>query len=89
MTTVFVRHKVSDYTAWRRVFDAFQPTAATLGVQSGAVYQAADDPNDVTVMHGFASVESAQAFTGSTELRAAMHDAGVVGAPDIWFTQST
>ena len=40
-----------------------------------AVYQAVDDPNDVTVTHEFATLEAAQAFAGSAELRAATHDA--------------
>jgi hypothetical protein len=87
MTTLFVRHQAADYAAWRRVYDAFQPTAKTLGVQTDAVFQAVDNPNDITVTHDFATLASAQAFAGSAELRAAMHDAGVVGAPTIWFAE--
>jgi hypothetical protein len=87
MATLFVRHQAADYAAWRRMYDAFQPKAKTLGVQSDAVYQAADDPNNITVTHEFATLEAAQAFAGSPELRAAMHDAGVVGAPTVWFAK--
>ena len=87
MTTLFVRHEMADYTAWRQAYDAFQPKARTLGVQADAVYQAADNPNEVTVTHDFATLEAAQAFAGSPELRTAMHDAGVVGAPTIWLAQ--
>jgi hypothetical protein len=85
MTTVFVRHQVADYAVWRGVFDSFAPTATTLGALDGTVYQAVDDPNDVTVIHNFADSGAAHAFAGSSELRAAMHDAGVVGAPTVWF----
>ena len=85
MATLFIRHTAADYAAWRRTYDAFQPRAKTLGVQAEAVYQAAGDPNDITVTHEFATVEAAQAFAGSAELREAMHEAGVVGAPTIWF----
>ncbi len=85
MTTIFVRHQVADYPTWRRVFDDFAPTQKALGVLSADVYQTADDPSEVTVSHDFASMESAQGFASSPELRAAMHDAGVVGAPTIWF----
>jgi len=87
MTTLFVRHQAADYTTWRQAYDAFQPKARTLGVQADAVYRAADNPNEVTVTHEFATLEAAQAFAGSPELRSAMHDAGVVGAPTIWFAQ--
>jgi hypothetical protein len=87
MATLFVRHQAADYAAWRQVYDAFQPKARTLGVQADAVYQAVDNPNEITVTHDFATLESAQAFAASPELRSAMHDAGVVGAPTIWFAQ--
>ncbi len=45
-----------------------------------AVYRAADDPNDITVTHDFATMDAARAFAGSAELQAAMRDAGVLGA---------
>lgn len=89
MATLFVRHQVADYAAWRRVYDGFAPTQKTLGVQAEAVYQAADDPNDITVTHDFATMEAAKAFAGSSEMQAAMHDAGVEGAPTVWFTNRT
>ena len=85
MATLFVRHQVADYAAWRQVYDALGPTQKALGVTASAVYQAADAANDVTVTHEFATLEAAQAFVASAELRTAMHEAGVVGAPTIWF----
>ena len=86
MATLFVRHKVVDYAAWRQVYDGFAPTQKALGVQAEAVYRSADDPNDITVTHEFASIEAAHAFAGSDDMRAAMRDAGVDGAPTVWFT---
>jgi hypothetical protein len=85
MATMFVRHSVADYGAWRRIFDNFAPTHAALGVTDKAVYQDADDANDITVTHEFATLEAARAFAASPELKAAMHDAGVTSAPSIWF----
>lgn len=87
MATLFIRHQTADYAAWRRVYDGFAPTQKALGVQAAAVYRAVDNPNDITVTHDFATLEAAQAFAGNSELQAAMHDAGVEGAPTIWFTQ--
>ena len=89
MATMFVRHTVADYAAWRRTFDAFAPNQEAMGVTGKAVYQADDDPNDITVTHDFATVEEARAFAASPELKAAMHDAGVTSAPTIWFTNRT
>ena len=86
MTTLFVRHEVADYATWRQVYDDFAPIQKTLGVQDQAVYREIENPNDITVRHEFATLEAAQAFSGSPELRAAMHDAGVEGPPQVWFT---
>lgn len=87
MTTMFVRHQVQDYAAWRKVYDDFRPIQTRLGVTAAAVYRAADNPNDITVTHEFASIEAAQAFAASPELHGAMANAGVAGEPSIWFAQ--
>jgi quinol monooxygenase YgiN len=86
MATMFVRHTVSDYKNWRKIYDEFASVQKAKGVTAESVYQAADNPNDVTVIHEFASVEAAQAFAQSSELKNAMRNAGVIDAPTIWFT---
>ena len=86
MATMFVRHTVSNYQTWRKVYDDLASVQKAKGVTAQAVYQAADNPNDITVTHEFATVEAAQTFAKSDELKEAMQNAGVVGAPTIWFT---
>ncbi|MDI3565525.1 antibiotic biosynthesis monooxygenase [Bradyrhizobium sp. Arg816] len=86
MTTMFVRHTVSDYKTWRRAYDDFAPVQKAKGVTAEAVYRAVEDPNDITVTHEFSTIEAAQAFAESAELKNAMQNAGVAGAPTIWFT---
>ena len=86
MVTMFVRHTVEDYGKWRSTYDAFDSSRTALGVTAQSVYQAAENANDLTVTHDFASLEAAKAFAGSHELHEAMGAAGVVGAPTIWFT---
>ena len=86
MTTLFVRHAVSDYSTWRKVYNTFSAIQKANGVTAEAVYQAADNPNDVTVTHEFATLEAAQAFTRLEELGKAMQSGGVVGTPTVWFT---
>ena len=83
--SMFVRHEVADYGAWRKAFDAFAPTQKKAGLIHKAVYQSTDDPNDVTVIHEFRSLEKAKAFAALPELRAAMEKGGVKGAPQIWY----
>ena len=84
---MYVRHEVTSYATWRKAYDSFAATQRKMGVIAQAVYRSLDDPNDITVTHDFATIEAAQAFVGSAELQAAMHDAGVVGAPTVWFTE--
>jgi Zn-dependent oligopeptidase len=78
---MFMRHTVSHDKAWRKVYDGFASTQKAMGVTAQAVYQSADNPNDITVTHDFATIAAAQTFAGSPDLRKAMQGAGVVGAP--------
>ena len=87
MATLFFRHTVADYPAWRKVYDEFDATRPSLGVTSQGCYQLDGNPNDITGYHEFDSMDAAKKFAASSELREAMEKAGVVGQPDIWFAQ--
>ena len=84
MVRLFVRHNVTDYEAWRQVYDEFDEQRRSMGVTGDAVYQSIDDPNDVTAWHDFDTADEARAFLGSDELKSAMQRAGVQGEPQIW-----
>ena len=75
MVTMFVRHTVSDYQAWRKIYDDFAPIQKAKGVEAQAVYQAADNPNDIIVTQNFAAAAAAQTFVKSEELKKAMQKA--------------
>ena len=83
---VFVEHEVADYAAWRKVYNAFGSMQRKMGVTFQAVYQSVDNPNDVVVIHDFATVEKAKAFLASEDLKSAMQKAGVKGSPHITIT---
>ena len=87
MTTLFVRHTVSNYDHWRKVYDSVGPVQKKAGVIAEAVYRGTDNPNDVTVTHEFASLAAAAAFAGGDDLKSAMRTAGIAGAPTIWFAE--
>jgi len=84
MVRMYARHQVADYDAWRKVYDAFD--RESLGARDHAVYRRVDDPNEITVWHDFDDRATAESFAGSDELKAAMAEAGVVSAPNIWVT---
>ena len=86
MATLFVRHEVKEFSTWKAAYDSFDAERKTMGVTSHGAYQADDNPNNVTVYHRFDNMDAAKEFAGSARLKEVMHAAGVVGAPDIWFT---
>jgi heme-degrading monooxygenase HmoA len=81
MIVAAIRHAVSDYDQWKVGFDSFPPTAG--GALFARVNRAVDDPNMVAVVAGFETLEAANAFLGSPELKSKMEEAGVVGEPRI------
>jgi heme-degrading monooxygenase HmoA len=86
MIRVFVRHPVADFAKWKKAYDDFDSERKGMGVVGHAVFKSADDPNDVTVVHDFKTLESAREFVESDRLRDVMSSAGVSGEPTIWFT---
>lgn len=89
MVTLFARHRVADYQAWRRVYDEFFTTRSSVGVSDEVVYQSATDPNEVTLMMTLPTVAAAHAFVENPELQAAMRNGGLVGAPTVWLANKT
>lgn len=87
MARLFVRHQVQDFGKWLETYKSVADFQKRSGVTGEEVYQAADDPNDVTVIHDFASADKAREFVGLDELKAAMQRSGVTGAPEIWITE--
>jgi hypothetical protein len=81
MATVFFRHDVADYAAWRRVYDSIAAMQKAGGVVAQSVYRSVDDPNEVTVMRDFATIEAARAFVSSPALKTTMEKTGVSGPP--------
>jgi quinol monooxygenase YgiN len=81
--TLIVQHQVQDYSAWRAVYDSVEDLRQQYGCQGAEVMTAPDDKNDVFVIHRFPSLETAQGFAGSSELKEAMGRAGVTAAPRI------
>jgi len=78
-----VRHQVSDYAAWRKVYDEVEPLRAQYGCTAQRVLRLAEDGNGLFVTHEFPSAAQASAFAGDPELREAMDRAGVEGMPRI------
>jgi len=81
--TLLVRHQVEDYAAWRAVYESVEGLRQAHGCTDAEVMVDPADKQDVYVLHRFPSLEQAQAYAGSDELRDAMGRAGVAGPPRI------
>ena len=83
--TLLVRHQVEDYAAWRSVYDGLDAVRKAHGCTADEVMADPADGQDLFIIHRFPTLEQAQSFAGSNELREAMGRAGVKGAPRIEF----
>lgn len=85
MAHLAVRHNVSDYAAWKRVFDEFAPQRRAGGEISYQIYHVDEDRNHIIVLMEWDSIANAKTFASSNALREAMGRAGVQGEPVIFF----
>ena len=81
--TLAVRHSVSDYRAWRAVYDEVGTIRSQHGCLAEQVFRSPEDANDLFITHEFPTVEQARAFTQDPSLAAAMQRAGVISPPRI------
>ncbi len=81
--TLFVRHTVADYAAWRVVYDSVDALRVQHGCTGQQVLRLPADANDVIATHDFPSVKQAEAFAADPGLAAAMQRGGVTSAPRI------
>jgi len=88
MGMMIVRHKVGDYSKWRRAFDADAPHQKAAGLSNPRVMHSADDDNEVVVVFEDKDTRKAKDFAASAELRETMAKAGVIDKPTIYFLEN-
>jgi hypothetical protein len=84
MALVIVRHKVKDFAAWKRVFNAHAPARGTAGLSNTRLYRSVDDPSEVVILFDTDDIAKAQQFVDSADLKSAMTAAGVIDKPDVF-----
>jgi uncharacterized protein (DUF1330 family) len=80
MTTLAVRHSVSDFDTWKSVFDGHSSVRAGHGSTGDRILH---DGNTVLVLVEFPDAASAQSFMADPSLAEALREGGVEGAPDV------
>lgn len=82
---LLVRHKVRDFSEWKRGYDAHLPKRAEAGLTEKHLLRGADDSNEVVLLFQVRDLNRAKAFTASADLRETMQKFGVLDKPDIYF----
>jgi quinol monooxygenase YgiN len=85
MVSILIQHKVKDFAEWKKVFDSAIGLRKSNGELSAQVFHDASDPNSITTINKWDSLENAQKFAHSPDLKAAMEKGGVAGAPSVYF----
>jgi hypothetical protein len=79
-----VRHTVKDYDKWRPFFDGDKGRRLAAGATGDEmVYRDADNPNIITIIFGWDTIENAQKFVRDPKLAEVMEKAGVIGQPQL------
>jgi hypothetical protein len=87
MVHVFIRHKVKDYGAWRRVFDGFASKRRVGGEIAFKIANVSAEPTNLCLFFEWQSVAKAKEFLESPELAREMEGAGVVEKPEIYIAE--
>ncbi len=82
---MLVRHKVKDFSEWKRGYDAHLPKRVEAGLTEKYLLRGANDPNEVILFFEARDLNRAKTFAESTDLRETMQRVGVVDKPDIYF----
>lgn len=84
MATMIIRHKVEDYTTWKRGYDDADWLRKQHGITFASVHREESDSNDIIAVHKFKDMNGAKAF--AKDVPAIMEKIGVIGSPVIWFS---
>lgn len=85
MVYMMIQHGVNDFDAWKAVFDSKADLRQSAGELSAQILHDMADPNKLTLLFGWDSLENAQAYASNPALKAAMQNAGVSSPPSFQF----
>ena len=82
---MLIRHKVRDFSEWKRGYDAHLPKRVGAGLTEKQLLRGAQEPNEVILLFEAKDLNRAKTFAESADLRETMQTVGVVDKPDIYF----
>jgi hypothetical protein len=82
---MLIRHKVRDFTQWKRGYDAHLPKRDEAGLTEKYLLRGAKDLNEVIIFFEAKDLKLAEDFAESADLKETMQKVGVVDKPNIYF----
>jgi quinol monooxygenase YgiN len=82
---MLAQHQVEDFPNWKAVFDRVADLRQANGEKSAQIFHDAENPNKLTLLFEWDSIENAQSYAQNPDLAAAMKEAGVTGPPKFFF----
>jgi hypothetical protein len=82
---MLVRHKVKDFTSWKRVYDGHLPKRNEAGLTERILLRGLENSNEVIILFETKDIVRARKFAESTDLKETMEKGGVIDKPDIYF----
>ena len=83
MIYLLVHHEVADYPSWKTIFDSSLDWRSKNGERNCRIFRGIQNPNELTLMFEWESMEKARAFMASDELKTRMANAGVKTPPRV------
>jgi len=82
---VLITHKVKDWDAWKKVFDADKPNRMAAGLTDRALGYSIGDNHMVTIALVIGDMKKAEDMAKSPELKKKMEEGGVEGPPTFFY----
>ncbi len=82
---VLISHKVKDWDAWKKVFDADKTNRMAAGLTDRALGYSVGDNHSVTIALVISDMKKAEDFSKSPELKKKMEEGGVEGPPTFFY----
>ncbi len=87
MVKILISYEVADFAKWKAVFDSQLDLRKSGGMKSLVIYRGLENPNSISMITEWDSVEAASKFNSSPQLREAQAKAGLIGRPGVYTMQ--
>jgi heme-degrading monooxygenase HmoA len=84
---VLVRHKVEEYSKWKRIYDENMENRKNYGSKGSHVFRSIENPDEVVILYDWDDLENARKFFKSEDFKKKVKLAGIPDELDIYFLE--